>query len=194
MYWRLSSLDLAKSINSGDNCVSFAGLYQLRNRLCGIGTILGKCPAISALEIPCIKGYIVVTYTSATEEWGEQMAESETFNVDNWAAQIRRGLLELCVLNIVAQGEVYGYDLVQRLTALGGLSISGGSVYPLLSRMRKAGLLRARLEESPNGPARKYYGLTEEGVKCRDMMNRHWDELARGIHSLQEGVEASDEH
>jgi len=68
-----------------------------------------------------------------------------------------------------------------------GLGISDGSIYPLLSRMRKAGLLSARLEESPNGPARKYYGLTCEGMKCRDMMNAHWDELAGGIQKLRRG-------
>lgn len=122
------------------------------------------------------------------------MTHVESFNVDNWATQIRRGLLELCVLNMVAQGEVYGYDLVQRLTDMRGLGIAEGSIYPLLSRMRKAGLLAARLEESPNGPARKYYGLTAEGTKCREMMNRHWDELAVGIYSLRNGGQTSDEN
>jgi PadR family transcriptional regulator PadR len=119
------------------------------------------------------------------------MAQNDNFNVDNWATQIRRGLLELCVLNMVAEGEVYGYDLVRRLTEMRGLGIAEGSIYPLLSRMRKAGLLRARLEESPNGPARKYYALTQNGVNCCTMMNSHWDELARGIYSLRPGEDES---
>ncbi len=122
------------------------------------------------------------------------MPQQDDFNVDNWATQIRRGLLELCVLNMVAQGEVYGYDLVRKLTDMRGLGIAEGSIYPLLSRMRKAGLLRARLEESPNGPARKYYGLTPNGVKCCEMMNGHWDELAGGISGLRNGESRSDEH
>ncbi len=122
------------------------------------------------------------------------MGQNGNFNVDNWATQIRRGLLELCVLNMVAEGEVYGYDLVRRLTEMRGLGIAEGSIYPLLSRMRKAGLLRARLEESPNGPARKYYALTPNGVKCCEMMNGHWDELARGIQSLRKEGQQSNEH
>lgn len=112
---------------------------------------------------------------------------SAEFNVDNWATQLRKGLLELCILNIVAQEEVYGYDLVKRLTELPGLGIAEGSIYPLLSRMRKSGLLDARLEESPTGPARKYYALTEEGRKCWRTMNTHWDSLARGIQGLRNG-------
>ncbi|GMV90875.1 MAG: hypothetical protein AMXMBFR82_06530 [Candidatus Hydrogenedentota bacterium] len=122
------------------------------------------------------------------------MPQQDDFNVDNWATQIRRGLLELCVLNMVAQGEVYGYDLVRKLTEMRGLGIAEGSIYPLLSRMRKAGLLRARLEESPNGPARKYYALTPNGVNCCTMMNSHWDELARGIYSLRPGEDGSNGH
>ena len=116
----------------------------------------------------------------------------EQFNVDNWAAQLRRGLLELCVLNMVAQGEVYGYDLVRRITNLRGLGIAEGSIYPLLSRMRNTGLLRARLEESPAGPARKYYALTPSGMRCWEMMNAHWDQLALGISSLRNGQGESD--
>jgi PadR family transcriptional regulator PadR len=119
------------------------------------------------------------------------MGQDDNFNVDNWATQIRRGLLELCVLNMVGEGEVYGYDLVRRLTEMRGLGIAEGSIYPLLSRMRKAGLLRARLEESPNGPARKYYALTPNGVKCCTMMNSHWDELARGIYRLRPGEDGT---
>ncbi|MBX7255691.1 MAG: PadR family transcriptional regulator [Candidatus Hydrogenedentes bacterium] len=109
------------------------------------------------------------------------------FSVDNWATQLRKGLLELCILNIVAQEEVYGYDLVKRLTELPGLGIAEGSIYPLLSRMRKVGLLTARLEESPSGPARKYYALTPEGRLCWERMNGHWDNLARGIQGLRNG-------
>jgi PadR family transcriptional regulator PadR len=112
------------------------------------------------------------------------------FNVDNWATQLRKGLLELCILNMVAQEEVYGYDLVKRLTEMPGLGIAEGSIYPLLSRMRKAGLLSARLEESPTGPARKYYALTPQGRNCWETMNAHWDHLARGIHGLQPGRDA----
>ncbi|NUM56064.1 MAG: PadR family transcriptional regulator [Candidatus Hydrogenedentes bacterium] len=113
------------------------------------------------------------------------MNDPDTFNIDNWSTQLRKGLVEFCILNMLSQQELYGYDLVKRLTAQPGLAIADGSVYPLLSRMRKVGLVVTRLEESPNGPARKYYALTPEGRRCWAMMNAHWDELARGIESLR---------
>lgn len=89
---------------------------------------------------------------------------------------------------MLSQHELYGYDLVKRLTAMPGLGIADGSVYPLLSRMRKAGIVTTRLEESPNGPARKYYALTPEGRRCWLMMNTHWDELAKGIANLRRNI------
>ncbi|MBI5091607.1 MAG: PadR family transcriptional regulator [Candidatus Hydrogenedentes bacterium] len=110
----------------------------------------------------------------------------ETFNVDNWVTQLRRGLIELCILNMLANEELYGYDLVKRLIEIPGLGIAEGSIYPLLSRMRKMGLLQARLEESPQGPARKYYSLTAEGLRCWRMMNNHWDTLSGGIQRLRQ--------
>lgn len=113
------------------------------------------------------------------------MNDSEPFNVDNWTTQLRKGLVELCILNMLSQHELYGYDLVKRLTAMPGLGIADGSVYPLLSRMRKVGLVVTRLEESPNGPVRKYYALTPAGRRCWSMMNQHWDELAKGIEALR---------
>src|SRR5690349_9877730 len=113
------------------------------------------------------------------------MSEFDAFNVDNWTTQLRKGLVEFCILNMLSQNELYGYDLVKRLTAIPGLGIADGSVYPLLSRMRKVGLVVTRLEESPSGPARKYYALTPEGRRCWALMNAHWDELAKGIAALR---------
>ena len=109
------------------------------------------------------------------------MDPREKFNVDNWATQLRKGLVELCILNMLAHEELYGYDLVKRLTAMPGLGIADGSVYPLLSRMRKVGLVTTRLEESPNGPVRKYYALTDEGRRCWQIMGTHWRQLVQGI-------------
>ena len=82
---------------------------------------------------------------------------------DNWTVQVRKGVLELCLLSALDAGEHYGYALVKRLSATPGLSVAEGSIYPLLSRMKSAGLVDSRLEESSSGPARKYYQLTEAG-------------------------------
>ena len=106
-------------------------------------------------------------------------------DLDNWTTQLRKGLLELCIVNLLAQRELYGYDLVKQLTAIKGLVVTEGTVYPLLSRLRKVGLLRTRLEESPSGPVRKYYALTDEGKRVRATMNGYWDELIRGVRGLQ---------
>ena len=106
-------------------------------------------------------------------------------DLDNWTTQLRKGLLELCIVNLLARRELYGYDLVKQLTAIQGLVVTVGTIYPLLSRLRKIGLLKTRLEESPTGPARKYYALTEEGKRVRATMNAYWDDLVRGVRGLQ---------
>lgn len=112
--------------------------------------------------------------------------------LDNWITQVRKGLLELYVVNALARGETYAYDLVLRLRGARGLAIPDGTVYPLLSRMKRAGLVRARLEESPSGPARKYYALTPEGRRIRRQMNVCWDEIAEQMRHLRE--ESEDSH
>jgi PadR family transcriptional regulator PadR len=106
---------------------------------------------------------------------------------DNWTTQLRKGVLELCILNIVGRDRVYGYDIVRQLRGLDGLVISEGTIYPILSRLKRDGLVRTSLEESPEGPARKYYELTRRGEQLRDDMNAYWDGLAKGISDLMRG-------
>jgi len=107
------------------------------------------------------------------------------FDIDNWTTQLRKGLLEMCILNLLSTGEMYGYDLVKRMTDLRGLLISEGTVYPLLSRLRRAGLLETRIEESSSGPARRYYALAREGERVRNQMNGYWNSLVIEIETLQ---------
>ena len=84
---------------------------------------------------------------------------------DNWTVQVRKGVLELCILNALAEKERYGYELVKTLVAIPGLGVTEGTLYPLLSRLRVQGFISARLEESSEGPARKYYALTGTGPR-----------------------------
>ena len=84
------------------------------------------------------------------------MAEDRT-------AQIRRGVVELAVLGLLAQGERYGSQVVDELASQPALALTAGTVYPLLSRLLKAGLIESTWQESPVGPPRKYYALTDAG-------------------------------
>ena len=103
---------------------------------------------------------------------------------DNWTVQVRKGVLELCILNALAEQERYGYDLVKTLVSVPGLGVTEGTLYPLLSRLRVAGLLSTRLEESTQGPARKYYSLTKDGRKIMAVMNDYLETLNRGTRQL----------
>jgi PadR family transcriptional regulator PadR len=105
--------------------------------------------------------------------------------LDNWTVQMRKGLLELCVLNALAEKERYGYDLVKTLVGIPGLGVTEGTLYPLLSRLRVQGLVSTRLEESAEGPARKYYCLTAEGRKQVQLMNGYFDTLNISVDSLR---------
>jgi PadR family transcriptional regulator, regulatory protein PadR len=105
--------------------------------------------------------------------------------LDNWTVQMRKGLLELCVLNALTEKERYGYDLVKTLVEIPGLGVTEGTLYPLLSRLRVQGLVSTRLEESAEGPARKYYCLTAEGRKHVQLMNGYFDTLNISVDSLR---------
>jgi PadR family transcriptional regulator PadR len=104
---------------------------------------------------------------------------------DNWTTQLRKGVLELCILNIIGRGRVYGYDIVRQLRDIDALVVTEGTIYPILSRLKRDGLVRTSLEESPEGPARKYYELTRRGEQLVTDMNGYWDGLTRGISELR---------
>ena len=106
---------------------------------------------------------------------------------DNWTVQVRKGLLEVCILNALVEKERYGDDLVKTLVGIPGLGVTEGTLYPLLSRLRVQGLITARLEESSEGPARKYYSLTKEGRKAMAAMNDYLELLNEGARTLRAG-------
>ena len=102
-----------------------------------------------------------------------------------WIPQMRKGLLELCVLTALTDGERYGYELVKSLLAIPGLGVSEGTLYPLLSRLRLQGLVETRLVESEKGPARKYYRLTQAGRETAEAMDAHFETLIKAVRSLR---------
>ncbi len=108
-----------------------------------------------------------------------------TFFFDNWTTQLRKGLLELCILNVIGGGRLYGYDIVRRLRSTDGLVISEGTIYPILSRFKNEGLVTTALEESQEGPARKYYELTARGRQLLSQMNEYWQAVQEGVDTLK---------
>ena len=108
-------------------------------------------------------------------------------SLENWNSQARKGVLELCILNSLRGERLYGYDIVKRLRVVDGLVIGEGTIYPILSRFRAQGFVAVELEESPGGPARKYYKLTTRGEEILARMNAAWDLIEAGVKSLRKG-------
>ena len=107
---------------------------------------------------------------------------------DNWTVQVRKGFLELCILAALEDGERYGYELVKRLVAVPGIEVAEGSIYPLLSRLKRQGFISSRLVESAEGPARKYYALTVGGRKQVAAMREYFGSLVKGYEELNENL------
>ncbi len=104
---------------------------------------------------------------------------------DNWATQFRKGMLELCILNVIKDTSPYGYDIVRKLRNVVTLVISEGTIYPILSRLKRQGFVRTTIKESSEGPPRKYYELTEKGRNILTRMNSYWQEIKAGTDSLK---------
>lgn len=107
----------------------------------------------------------------------------ETSNLENTQSQMRKGLLEYCILLIIARGESYASDILKDLKAA-DLIVVEGTLYPLLSRLKTAGLLNYTWAESSEGPPRKYYTLTEKGEKNLITLTQTWKALSTSINLL----------
>lgn len=101
-------------------------------------------------------------------------------------AQMRRGVVEHCVLALLGRGEWYAVELVQELNEH-GLIISEGTVYPLLSRLRKHGLVRTTWRESESGPPRRYYRLDEQGAAAVARFTEDWASLSKSVERIIRG-------
>ena len=104
---------------------------------------------------------------------------------ENWTTQLRKGLLELAILNSLGAGPLYGYDIVRRLGDVDSLVITEGTVYPILSRLRNEKYVETYIEESSSGPPRKYYRLTPRGRDELKRMNQHWEQLQDAMGTLR---------
>jgi PadR family transcriptional regulator PadR len=104
-------------------------------------------------------------------------------NIENTKAQMRKGVLEFCILSVLQHGEAYTSDLLQTLKSA-KMVVVEGTVYPLLTRLKNSGLLSYRWEESSSGPPRKYYALTPEGEKFLSELKDTWNELHNAVNVL----------
>ena len=102
-------------------------------------------------------------------------------------AQMRRGMLQYCVLALLAEEERYGFDLVKALGEVEGMVTSEGTIYPLLSRLRRDGLVETTWQESPSGPPRRYYGLTAAGCAALEAFAEEWSRFRNAVDHFIEG-------
>lgn len=104
---------------------------------------------------------------------------------ENVNIQFKKGVLELCVLALLHHGEMYGYELTSKLSE--AISISDGTIYPLLRRLKIEGYVTTYLSESNEGPPRKYYRLTDTGLSYKKQLILEWSALSAGVNNLIEG-------
>lgn len=104
-------------------------------------------------------------------------------NIDNTQSQMRKGVLEFCILSIIRQGEAYPSDIVEKMKTA-NLHILEGTLYPLLTRLKNAELLMYRWVESNSGPPRKYFSMTDRGLAFYHELEETWNELANAVNKL----------
>ena len=104
-------------------------------------------------------------------------------NLENTQVQMRKGILEFCILHIISRGEVYASDMLEELTSA-KIMVVEGTLYPLLTRLRKAELVEYRWVESLSGPPRKYYTLTDTGLSFLESLKNTWEELMNSTNQI----------
>ena len=102
-------------------------------------------------------------------------------NLENTQIQMKKGILEYCILHIISRGEVYASDMLDELTSAHMIVVEG-TLYPLLTRLKNSGLLEYKWVESKSGPPRKYYKLTQEGIEFLNGLTETWSDL---VHSTE---------
>ena len=103
--------------------------------------------------------------------------------VENIQSQMRKGVLEYCILSIIKNGEVYPGDIIEEVKAA-GLHLFEGTLYPLLNRLKNADVLSYRWVESTTGPPRKYFSLTKKGLEFYELLGTTWSELNNSVEIL----------
>jgi len=110
-------------------------------------------------------------------------------NIENTQSQMRKGILEFCILSVIRRGEAYPSDIVEEMKAA-NLNILEGTLYPLLTRLKNADMLTYRWVESNSGPPRKYFSLTDKGMTFYKELEATWIELANAVNALAKKTES----
>ena len=105
-------------------------------------------------------------------------------DLENTKAQMRKGILEYCILSVLSRNSCYASDIIKELKEARVIVVEG-TLYPLLTRQKNAGLLSYRWEESQQGPPRKYYELTEAGKTYLADLNNSWQELVESVNLIR---------
>ena len=113
-------------------------------------------------------------------------------NEDNVKVQMRKGILEYCILSILSRGDSYAPKIIAELKEAEMIVVEG-TLYPILTRQKKAGLLTYRWQESSQGPPRKYYMLTDEGRKQLALLDEAWDQMVEQIRLIRPGAHTAEE-
>ena len=103
------------------------------------------------------------------------------------SSQLLKGVLDMCLLAVIADEPSYGYEMVRKLSDRGLDLVGEGAIYPVLSRMQRSGLIEGYLVASPEGPARKYYRIEEKGRAALEEWSDAWRHLTRGVENVLEG-------
>ena len=109
-------------------------------------------------------------------------------NIENTQSQMRKGILEFCILSIIRRGEAYPSDIVDEMRGC-NLQILEGTLYPLLTRLKNSEMLSYRWVESNSGPPRKYFMLTEKGEAFYNELEQTWNELSNAVNALANKTE-----
>jgi len=104
-------------------------------------------------------------------------------NIENTASQMRKGVLEFCVLSVIRQGEAYPSDIIEKMKAA-NFQLLEGTLYPLLTRLKNAGMVNYRWVESSGGPPRKYFSLTDMGLQFYQELHATWSEMVNAVSTV----------
>jgi PadR family transcriptional regulator PadR len=111
------------------------------------------------------------------------MTQNSNKETENTKAQMRKGILEFCILLVISQKKAYASDILKKLKQA-DLIVMEGTLYPILTRLKNLGLLQYQWEESKGGPPRKYYFLTDKGEESLKELEEYWKKINRSISSL----------
>ncbi len=110
-------------------------------------------------------------------------------DLGNWQTQLRKGLLDIVIFNLLRRGECHGCEMVQILKRSDALMIREGNIYSILARLQMDGLVASHFEPSQDGPPRRYFELTELGEKTLIEMNARWDRMIESIRTIRKGTD-----